>query len=67
MGAQTVAKTPIRRNNTLIVRLESCEYALANKPLSEGVLNNVDHQIVNTGFFTCVFHNNIVIGYRANI
>ena len=64
MGAQTVAKTPIGRNDDIVVRLKGDEYSLANEPLGKRVLENVDNQITSLEFFTSFFHDVVVIGLR---
>lgn len=64
MGAQTIAKTPVGRNNDIVIRLKGDEYSLANEPLGKSVVENVDHQITSLEVFTSLFHNIEVIGLQ---
>ena len=64
MGAQTVAKTPVGRNNDIVVRLKGDEYSLADEPLSKSVIENVDNQIASLKIITSFFHSIVVIGLQ---
>jgi len=62
--AQLLTKTPTRWISGIVVRLESTVHTLTDEPLSESELDNINNQIVGTGFFVCLFHGNIVIGLQ---
>lgn len=64
MGAQTIAKTPIGRNDDIVVRLKGDEYSFADKPLGKSVIENVDNQITSLEIFTPFFHSIEVIGLQ---
>lgn len=64
MGAQTVAKATIRRNNDIVIRLKGNEYSLANEPLGKRVLENVDNQIASLEILTSFFQSIVVIGLQ---
>lgn len=62
MGAQTVAKTPVGRNDNVVVLLKGDKYALTNEPLGKSVIENIDNQIARLERFTSCFHSIEVIG-----
>lgn len=64
MGAQTVAKPPIGRNDDIVVRLKGDEYSVTNEPLGKRVLENIDNQIASLEIFTSFFHRIVVIGLQ---
>lgn len=65
VGAQAVVKTSARRIVTLVIRLKGGKYASTDKPLDEGVLHNVDQQLVDPSTFVRCFHGNMVIGLQC--
>ena len=64
MGAQTFAKTPVGRNDDIVIRLKGDEYSLTNEPLGKSIIEDVDNQIASLELFTSFFHNIEVIGLR---
>lgn len=64
MGAQTVAKTSVRRNDDIEIRFKSYKYPVTDEPLGKNVIENVDNQIVSIEIFTSFFHSIVVIGLQ---
>ena len=65
MGTQAVAKTPARREVTLVILPESGKYSSTDKPLEESVHHDVDQQLIDLNTFIRCFHDNMVIGLQC--
>lgn len=61
---QAITETLVGRESMLVIRLKGGEYTSTNKPLSECILYNVDHQLISSNAFARLFHGGMVIGLR---
>ena len=64
MGAQTVAETPVGRNDNVVICLKSDEYSVTNEPLGKSVIEDVNNQIASLEVFAYLFHSIEVIGLQ---